>query len=67
MNRLNAMGTGFYLDDFGTGYSNLSSVIALPFEAIKFDRSLILSLGNEQNDRMIALLAEMMHKQRRNV
>lgn len=61
MNRLNEMGTGFYLDDFGTGYSNLSSVIALPFEAIKFDRSLILSLGNEQNDRMIALLAEMMH------
>ena len=34
-------GIHFYLDDFGTGYSNLSSVLALPFEVIKFDQSLI--------------------------
>ena len=54
-------GTGFYLDDFGTGYSNLSSVINMDFEAIKLDKSLIYTLGDEKHDEMIALLIKMIH------
>lgn len=29
------------LDDFGTGYSNISTVMSIPFHAIKLDKSLI--------------------------
>jgi len=42
---LNKAGVGFYLDDFGTGFSNLASVVKLPLECIKFDRTLILEAG----------------------
>ena len=38
---LQQKGVGFYLDDFGVGYSNLSSMLALPFETIKLDKSLV--------------------------
>lgn len=33
----------FGLDDFGTGYSNISSVLNIPFQTIKLDKSLITS------------------------
>lgn len=41
MNKLHAFGINFYLDDFGTGYSNISRVIQLPFNIIKFDKSIV--------------------------
>lgn len=41
MEELSALGIGFYLDDFGTGYSNLATLLALPFECVKLDRSLL--------------------------
>lgn len=41
MKEMSAQGFGFYLDDFGTGYSNLSSILDLPFEGIKLDKSII--------------------------
>ena len=44
----------FYLDDFGTGYSNFSSVLDLPFEAIKLDRSLMVGLPDNPKARMMA-------------
>lgn len=34
-------GIGICLDDFGSGYANLSTVLKLPFSAIKLDRSLL--------------------------
>lgn len=36
----------FYLDDFGTGYSNLSSVVSLPLQYVKVDRSLLEAATN---------------------
>lgn len=41
MLELGECGIKFYLDDFGTGYSNLASVVELPFEYIKLDKTLL--------------------------
>lgn len=40
---LKDQGITFYLDDFGTGYSNMQRIMALPFDIIKFDRSLVIA------------------------
>jgi len=45
---------GVFLDDFGTGYSNLVSMMSLPFECIKIDKSLIGGIA--QNPRAYGLL-----------
>ena len=46
---LKQMGITFYLDDFGTGYSNMERILELPFDIIKFDRSMVLA--GSQNER----------------
>ena len=65
MRELTRLGSGFYLDDFGTGYSNMSSVLSLPFEGIKFDKSLMDHLKkqnfDEKHAKMISLLGQMVH------
>ena len=38
---LKEMGFEIYLDDFGTGYSNIAELFRIPFDVIKFDKSLI--------------------------
>jgi diguanylate cyclase (GGDEF)-like protein len=48
------------LDDFGTGYSNLETLIEIPFDVIKIDRSIVSSKKN--NYQLINLLAPMLHK-----
>ncbi len=51
---LNKIGVGILLDDFGTGFSNLASVVKLPLELVKFDRTLILeSFGNQKSMAMV--------------
>ena len=53
-------GIKFYLDDFGTGYSNMERILELPFDIIKFDRSLVLASGsNERSRKMVGSLASM--------
>lgn len=63
MQYLSEKGIQFYLDDFGTGYSNLSSMLRLPFEVIKFDVSL-MRLMEESNKglKTIELLSNIMHE-----
>lgn len=61
MNELKKLGISSYLDDFGTGYSNISSLIRLPFAAIKLDKSLIDTLADEDSAKMISLLVKMIH------
>ena len=34
-------GVSFSLDDFGTGYSNINSLMDLPLDMIKFDKSMV--------------------------
>ena len=57
---LRQYGIKFYLDDFGTGYSNMERIMELPFDIIKFDRSLVIASGAEDRSRrMVANLANM--------
>ena len=60
INELKDSGIKFYLDDFGTGYSNFDRIIALPFDIIKFDRSLVIASGADtKSETMVSYLAHM--------
>ena len=62
---LKSEGILFYLDDFGTGYSNMERIMELPFDIIKFDRSLVLAAGaDERSKNMVASLARMFTEMR---
>lgn len=63
MTRLIGKDIQFCLDDFGIGYSNFASVIALPFETIKLDYSLLAGIDSDEevSDR-IRLLVQMLHR-----
>ena len=50
---LKERGIKFYLDDFGTGYSNMERIMELPFDIIKFDRSLVIASGNSERSEKI--------------
>lgn len=41
---LRAAGIRISIDDFGSGYSNLGQLLRVPFDVIKIDRSLLLTL-----------------------
>ena len=57
---LKEKGIKFYLDDFGTGYSNMERIMELPFDIIKFDRSLVLASGSsERSERIVGNLANL--------
>ena len=60
INELKCFGIKFYLDDFGTGYSNLERIMELPFDIIKFDRSLVIASGDSRkSEKMVGNLAHM--------
>ena len=57
---LKERGIKFYLDDFGTGYSNMERIMELPFDIIKFDRSLVLASDTDRkSEMMVGSLANM--------
>lgn len=57
---LKGYGIKFYLDDFGTGYSNFERIMELPFDIIKFDRSLVIeSAKDEESAYMVDTFAGM--------
>ncbi len=58
--RLRKTGVKLYLDDFGTGYSNMERIMKLPFDIIKFDRSLVLaSKYDKKSELIVARMAKM--------
>ena len=60
ISELRAQGIKIYLDDFGTGYSNMERIMALPFDIIKFDRSLVQASGSsERSEKLVEGLAGM--------
>lgn len=63
MESLQELGIKFYLDDFGTGYSNFERIIGLPIDIIKFDRSLTVLAGkNDESRFMVGSFSEIFKK-----
>ena len=57
---LKKSGITFYLDDFGTGYSNFERIMELPFDIIKFDKSMVVAArGDAKSETMVSYLAHM--------
>ncbi|MBO7662664.1 MAG: EAL domain-containing protein [Clostridia bacterium] len=60
INELKDLGIKFYLDDFGTGYSSLERIMQLPFDIIKFDRSLVIaSASNSRSAQIVSNMARL--------
>ena len=60
IDELRGIGVQFYLDDFGTGYSNMERIMELPFDIIKFDRSMVIASGmEERSETIVQSLARM--------
>lgn len=53
MYSLDKIGIKFHLDDFGVGFSNLSSILNLPFNLVKIDRSLVLAASEGEKGKSI--------------
>lgn len=53
MERMKRHRLNFYLDDFGTGYANFASVLDLPFEVIKLDRTILSDHPGKPKARML--------------
>ncbi|MBQ8627562.1 MAG: EAL domain-containing protein [Agathobacter sp.] len=63
MESMQEQGIKFYLDDFGTGYSNFERIIGLPIDTIKFDRSLTILAGkNDESRFMVGSFSEIFKK-----
>lgn len=60
LSRLRALGYGLSLDDFGTGFSSLSHLRQLPVDTVKIDRSFIIGMGSNRQERvMVAGIVEL--------
>ena len=60
---LKGKGITFYLDDFGTGYSNMERILELPFDIIKFDRSMVIAGSHsKRSEQVLGSLAELFSK-----
>lgn len=53
LNALYEKGFKLSIDDFGTGYSSLSYIKKLPAKTIKIDRSFVLDIDKDEDDRSI--------------
>ncbi len=61
--QLQELGIKFYLDDFGTGYSNFERIMEIPFNIIKFDRSMLIEFSkNDSSKFMVSTFASMFNK-----
>lgn len=56
MNKLRGMGCSFSMDDFGTGYSNLSQMVAVNYDLVKIDKSLIWPCFEENGEKALVIL-----------
>ncbi|WP_051530521.1 bifunctional diguanylate cyclase/phosphodiesterase [Ruminococcus flavefaciens] len=65
---LRGRGIKIALDDFGTGFSSIGIVKSLPFDVIKIDRSLVMKIEENPQDRqLVGAVANMMRSYSTNV
>lgn len=53
LKEISTLGIVLAIDDFGTGYSSLAQLKRLPFNELKIDKSFILRLNTDEDDRLI--------------
>lgn len=53
LQEIDALGARISIDDFGAGYSSLGLLRDLPVAALKLDRSFVLGMRNNANDRVV--------------
>ena len=62
LRRLKAAGFSFSLDDFGSGFSNLQRLMTLPFETVKFDKSLSDNAFDSREQILLRSLISMLRE-----
>jgi len=53
LNQLAALGLKLSIDDYGTGYSSLSYLKSLPVNEIKIDKSFVMTMDTDKDNRII--------------
>jgi len=56
LTKLRKCGAKVALDDFGTGYSNIASIMLMPIDFVKIDKSLLWSYASGDNEFLNELM-----------
>lgn len=65
IDELRAAGACIVLDDFGSGYASLATLMRVPFDGVKLDRSIVSRLGiDDEAPHQIRAIIELIHSLR---
>ena len=59
LKQLQDYGFKIEIDDFGSGYSSLASLNQMPFDTIKLDKSLVDYVGNENGEKLLKFIVQL--------